>query len=177
MESLHLKLKQMAVAFLFNGEQSVLFLRKKSTSSFLPGLLVPIGGHIEGEEIENPTKACLREIEEETGLLDKHINDLKLRYIVLRMKDNNEIRIQYVYFGNVISGSELIESDEGQLSWIDIKKISQKNVTATTKEIIRHFFDEGKNTDHVNVGSMKSSKGNPEITWGLLEDWELPIFK
>nr|WP_245827691.1 NUDIX domain-containing protein [Paenisporosarcina indica] len=165
----------MAVAFLFNDNQKVLFLHKKSTSTFLPGLLVPIGGHIEGEEIEDPNKACLREIEEETGLLVNHIDSLTLRYVVLRMKDKNEIRIQYVYFGNVMSESELIESDEGQLSWIESKDISQQNVTATTREIIKHYFVEGIGTDQVYVGSMKSFKGEPLITWAVLEDWEFPV--
>lgn len=37
----------MAVAFLLNEEQEVLFLQKKQNDTFLAGFLVPIGGHIE----------------------------------------------------------------------------------------------------------------------------------
>lgn len=166
----------MAVAFLLSEEQEVLFLQKKQKDTFLAGFLVPIGGHIEGDEINEPQEACLREIEEETGLKSDCINNLTLRYIVLRVKENQEIRIQYVFFGNVFKNATLIESDEGSLKWIDYNDIPNHNVSATTNEIVKHFNEIGKSTEKVYVGSMKSLKGNPEITWGLLEDWELPIF-
>jgi 8-oxo-dGTP diphosphatase len=170
-----LRLRQMAVAFLLNEEQEVLFLQKKPKDTFLAGLFVPIGGHIEGDEIKEPQKACLREIEEETGLLRDYIHNLGLRYIVHRVRGNQEIRIQYVFFGNVSKKSTLIESDEGSLKWIDYKAIVNSNVSATTKEIVKHYEDLGVSTEKVYVGSMKSLKGKPVITWGLLEDWELPI--
>ena len=171
-----LKLRQMAVAFLFNKEQEVLFLHKKQKDTFLAGFLVPIGGHIEGDEINEPQKACFREIEEETGLKKDSIENLTIRYIVLRIKDNQEIRIQYVYIGSVSENYSLIESDEGSLSWVGFKGILNFNVSATTKEIVKHYDQVGKYNEKVYVGSMKSLKRNPEVTWGLLEDWELPIF-
>lgn len=108
-----MRLRQKAVAFLLNEEQEVLFLQKKPKDTFLAGFLVPIGGHIEGDEINEPQEACLREIEEEIGLKSNYINNLTLRYIVLRIKEKQEIRIQYVFFGNVPKDSTLIESDEG----------------------------------------------------------------
>lgn len=119
----------------------------------------------------------MREIEEETGLESSCIEDITLKYIVLRIKDNDEIRIQYVFFGNVPSNPTLIESDEGSLYWIDNTDILNKSVSATTSEIIKHYNIRGRFTDKVYVGSMKLFKGNPEITWALLEDWELPILK
>jgi 8-oxo-dGTP diphosphatase len=171
-----MKLRQMAVAFLFNEKQEVLFLQKKKKDTFLAGLLVPIGGHIEGDEINEPQKACFREIEEETGLKRDYIQDLTLRYVVLRIKDNQEIRIQYVFNGMVSENTALIESDEGSLSWIGYEGILKHNVSATTKEIVKHYDEIGKYNDKVYVGSMKSLHGKADITWGYLEDWELPIF-
>lgn len=171
-----LKLRQMAVAFLLNEEQEVLFLQKNPKDTFLAGFLVPIGGHIENDEINEPQKACLREIEEETGLNSHFIENLKLRYIVLRIKEMVEIRIQYVFFGNISKDSTLTESDEGSLVWVDYNDITNKNVTATTREIVKHYSDLEKSLEDVYVGSMKSYKGKPEITWGLIEDWELPSF-
>jgi len=165
----------MAVAFLLNDKQEVLFLQKKKKDTFLAGFLVPIGGHIEGDEINEPQKACFREIEEETGIKSGLIENLSLKYIVLRVKDNQEIRIQNVFFGNVLKNTTLIESDEGELSWVDYKDISSQNVSATTKEIVKHYDEVGKYCENVYVGSMRSFKGNPEITWGVLEDWELLI--
>jgi 8-oxo-dGTP diphosphatase len=167
----------MAVAFLFNEEQEVLFLQKKQKDTFLAGFLVPIGGHIEGEEMNEPQKACLREIEEETGITSEYIENLEFKYIVHRLKDTQEIRIQYVFFGNVLKNTKLIESNEGMLKWIGYNDIPKQNVSATTIEIIKHYKENGQAKERVYVGSMKSLKGKPDITWGLLEDWELPIFK
>lgn len=175
-EGEELKLRQMAIAFLINKEQEVLFLQKRPKDTFLAGFLVPIGGHIEGIEINEPKEACLREIEEETGLKRNYINDLTLRYVVLRTKENQEIRIQYVFFGTVSKNSTLIESDEGSLKWVKFKEIVNQNVSATTKEIVKHYIDFRGFTENVYVGSMKSLNGKPSITWGPLEDWEMTIF-
>jgi 8-oxo-dGTP diphosphatase len=172
-----LKLRQMAVAFLFNEDQEILFLQKKKKDAFLSGFLVPIGGHIERNEMNEPKIACFREIEEETGLKSHNIKDLSLRYIVLRIKDNKEIRMQYVFKGEASKNSPLIESDEGSLSWVNHEDILNHKVSATTKEIVEHYEETGKYNENVYVGSMKSLSGKPNITWGLLEDWELPILK
>lgn len=171
-----MRLRQMAVAFLLNEEQEVLFLQKREKGTFLAGHLVPIGGHIDGEEINDPKKACIREIEEETGLKSDYIEDLSLRYIVLRMKDNQEIRIQYVFFGNISKNSTLTESDEGSLEWLDCMEIPNRNVSATTIEIAKHYMELGTSTEKIYVGSMKSLNGIPEITWALIEDWEPALF-
>ncbi|PEA02508.1 NUDIX domain-containing protein [Bacillus cereus] len=171
-----MKLRQMAVAFLLNEKQEVLFLQKKPKDTFLAGFLVPIGGHIEGDEINEPHKACLREIEEETGLKSDYINNLTLRYVVLRSKENQEIRIQYVFFGTVSKNSTIIESDEGSLKWVKIEDIAAQNVSATTIEIAKHYNHLRESNENIYVGSMKSLKGKSAITWAILEDWEMPIF-
>ncbi|WP_194165649.1 NUDIX domain-containing protein [Oceanobacillus sp. CFH 90083] len=167
-----MKLRQMAVAFLFNDKQEVLLLQKKSNSAFLSGRKVPIGGHMEEAEINAPYHACIREIGEETGLTAEHLNNLTLRYIVHRIRKNSEIRIQYVYFGHVSADSGLIESDEGKLSWVDQQEIIHQEVTATTKEMMKHYIETGRSTNKIYVGTMKSLRGEPDITWGELEDWE-----
>ncbi|MDX5475663.1 MAG: NUDIX domain-containing protein [Bacillaceae bacterium] len=168
-----MKLRQFAVAFLINENQEVLFLQKKLEGTFLAGFLVPIGGHIEGHEMNEPQNACIREIEEETGIKSDLIKNLSLRYIVHRVKDNKEIRIQYVFFGSVPKSISLIESDEGSLTWVRYEDIGKQHVSVTTQEIVKHYAALNKDSKKVYVGSMKSLKGEPEITWALLEDWEL----
>ncbi|MGP4108841.1 hypothetical protein [Virgibacillus sp. L01] len=104
-----------------------------------------------------------------------YINNLSLRYVVLRTKEHQEIRIQYVFFGTVSKNSTLIESDEGSLEWVKFKDIANQDVSATTKEIVKHYNGIGDSTGEMFVGSMKSLKGEPTITWGLLKDWEVPL--
>ncbi|KRG16740.1 hypothetical protein ACA29_03855 [Lederbergia galactosidilytica] len=65
---------------------------------------------------------------------------LTLRYIILRLKDNQEIRIQYVFFGNISKNSLLTEREEGLLEWLDCMEISNRNVSATTIEIVKHYI-------------------------------------
>lgn len=81
-----------------------------------------------------------------------------------------------MFFGTVSKNSTLIESDEGSLKWVKFKEIVNQNVSATTKEIVKHYIDFRGFTENVYVGSMKSLNGKPSITWGPLEDWEMTIF-
>ncbi|OKP85065.1 hypothetical protein A3844_17560 [Paenibacillus helianthi] len=167
-----MQLRQMAVAFLLNERREMLFLQKKSTSAFLPGQLVPIGGHMEGEEISEPKRACLREIEEETGLAEHALAGLELRYIVHRIKDESEIRIQYIFTGEVQSGSRLMESDEGRLMWVDCGNVLNQRVTASTKEVVRHYLETGIHNHTTYIGTMHGLQGQAAMSWAVLEDWE-----
>lgn len=163
----------MAVAFLFNEKNEILLLRKRKDASFLSDFLVPIGGHIESSEFNSPKNACLREIEEETGLINNNIKSLKLKYIVHRIVGNWEIRTQYVFCGDVSIKTKLIESEEGQLEWFSYKDIIADNdTTATTKEIIKHYQEKKIEKENIYIGSMKSDEGFPSITWCVLKDWE-----
>jgi 8-oxo-dGTP diphosphatase len=161
-------LRQMSVAFLIH-EDKLLLMEKPKNNSFLSGMVVPIGGHLEQHEINNPREACLREVEEETGLTIDDLTGLELKYIVLRIKET-EIRLQYVYFSNV-KHMVVRESEEGKLFWTDIKLAVELNVTSTTKYILEHY-SRNKSSSDIYVGTMKSVGSEPEITWALLEDWE-----
>jgi 8-oxo-dGTP diphosphatase len=162
----------MAVAFIFNKRREVLFLQKKPTSAFLPGLLVPVGGHMESGEISDPKRACLREIQEETGLGEHALTGLELRYIVHRMKDEREIRIQYIFTGEAAADSELVESDEGQLLWVDCNEVSSQHVSASTEAVIRHFLETGIYNHKTYIGTMHGKQGQAAMNWAVLEDWE-----
>ena len=59
------------------------------------------GGHFEKEELNDPKACVLRELLEETGLGEKDIGNLALRYVTLRLK-GREIRQNYFYFANQI---------------------------------------------------------------------------
>jgi 8-oxo-dGTP diphosphatase len=53
-------LRQMSVAFLIHEDQ-LLLMEKPQNNSFVSGMVVPIGGHLEPHEINNPSEACLKE--------------------------------------------------------------------------------------------------------------------
>lgn len=165
-------LRQMAVAFLFNDNQEVLFLQKKAQAAFLPGYLVPVGGHLHPGELKDPLKACLREIAEETGLMPEQIHGLSLRYIVHQVRADREISIQYIFMGKAAEGYELLESEEGRLEWVDCGLLHQHHVTASTRGVLDHYLATGIHNDSVYTGTMHLLMGEPGVQWAVLQDLE-----
>ncbi|GAA0453889.1 NUDIX domain-containing protein [Alkalibacillus silvisoli] len=163
-------LKQFAAAFLFNEEDEVLLLQKKRDAKLLAGMRVPIGGHMETSEMNNPEAACFREIAEETGISPKEVQDLSLRYIVQRMK-GDQIYIQYIFFGYIQSDVKLVESDEGKLNWVHYKQVKEQPVTEATRELVKHYEQVGQFDHNIYVGSMSLQSNLPKMTWALLDDW------
>lgn len=164
-------LRSMAVAFLINEKQELLFLRKREDAAFLPGYLVPVGGHIEPAELHNPLISCYREIEEETGLHKDQIHHLHLRYIIHRIKGFNDVRVQYVFIGRVSEQSILASNEEGELEWVSFSNVDKNQVSETTGELIDHYIAH-QQTNSIYVGSMYNENGRPHMSWSLLEDWD-----
>ncbi|WP_017187265.1 NUDIX hydrolase [Alkalibacillus haloalkaliphilus] len=153
-----MKLKQFAAAFLFNENDEVLLLQKKADAKFLAGKRVPIGGHMETEEMNDPKSACLREIYEEAGIEQHQFSDLTLKYVVHRMK-NDYIYIQFIYFGKLKRNVGVVESDEGELIWIPSDRLKDDNVTEAIRELAMHYEKNGQYDEEIYVGAMLSNEG------------------
>ena len=108
------------------------------------------GGHFESPELNDPKSCVLRELFEETGLTEKNISDMSLRYITLRRKEN-EIPQNYFYFAN--TDNELkINSSEGNLEWVDFNKSLDLEMPYTAKYVVKHYLETGKNTNDLYCG-------------------------
>ncbi|WP_099302580.1 NUDIX hydrolase [Bacillus sp. Marseille-P3800] len=167
-----MKLRQLAVALLVNEKEELLFLRKRKEDAFFANFYLPIGGHMDENELNNPEAACYREIYEETGISRSSIRDLRLAYIIHRLKET-EVRIQYVFVGRVHANQILVPSNEGTLFWMSINSSTLiNNISETTYELIKHFKENVSLTEAIFVGSMHAAQGLPAITWSTLEDWE-----
>ena len=59
--------------------------------------------HFEKEELNDARACALRELYEETGIAEEEIENLSLRYITLRRK-NDEIRQNYYFFADLYNG-------------------------------------------------------------------------
>ena len=155
-------------AFLKN-ENSYLLLKRSPNRTIAPNLWSCVGGHMENHEMNDPLEACFREIEEETGIKKSNIFDLTLRYIIIRQY-KNIIRQNYIYFGRT-DKTEIIDTEEGELFWINEKDLLKKEFTKTFTEMMKHYL-ESKIGKKIYVGVAGKELNNLKMNWSLLEDFE-----
>lgn len=103
------------------------------------------GGHFENSELNDARHCVLREMEEELGLRETDVADLKLRYITHRLKDG-EIRQNYYFFAQMKEQRQLT-STEGILRWVPFEEIPQLSMPISARHMILHFLQEGRFTD------------------------------
>ncbi|MGB4439087.1 MAG: NUDIX hydrolase [Sedimentibacter sp.] len=159
--------RNVATAFLMNGDDFLLMERAKE-NDLMPSFWYGVGGHLEQEELNNPRTACLREICEETGLNENEIEDLKLKYVLMR-RSNNETVINFVYFGRSKS-REVVENDEGTLHWISKNEVLNYRFVDALKLMLIHYFENENSSDEVLVGVVKSKNNTSSMNWSLLYD-------
>ena len=159
--------RQMTTAYLFH-EDEVLMIKRSSSRVFNFEFWSGVGGHIEPEEINDPKAAALREIYEESGLMQQEIKDFSLRYILLRLKDD-EIRQQYIYFGRT-DRKDIISSEEGELFWIKQEGLAQLHMSTLNRLMLEDYFRNPAGTG-VKVGTITAGdNGEPYIQWAELKD-------
>ena len=112
------------------------------------------GGHMEESELNNPQACVLRELQEETGLTSQDVENLKFRYITLRLKDG-EIRQNYYFFGELAAhvDTEKLSSGEGVLRWFDVSEIGMLNMPCSAKYMLLHYIQIGQYTNCIYGGN------------------------
>jgi 8-oxo-dGTP diphosphatase len=106
------------------------------------------GGHMEESELNNPRACVLRELEEEAGLTEQDVENLKFRYITLRLK-NGEVCQNYYFFGELAEhvDANALTSNEGELQWFEISEMENLNMPHSAKYMIMHYIKTGQYTD------------------------------
>ncbi|WP_346886688.1 NUDIX domain-containing protein [Clostridium sp. UBA4395] len=111
-----------------------------------------IGGHFENGELNNPKACVLRELFEETGITENDIGTVELKYVTLRMK-NNEIRQNYYYFTELRNTEiDINECDEGTLEWVNMDEVLDREMPFTAKECLKHYLSIGKDNNKLYAG-------------------------
>lgn len=164
-----IKLRTMAAAFLMNDGE-FLIMKRSASRVLSPGLWAGVGGHLEPAELNDPRAACLREVLEETGIAEKDIANLSLRYITVRRRED-EIRIQFIFFGDALV-REVIQTREGELHWIHERDLLDRELSFATRAFLKHFLESDRKSDTVLVGTISAENGRPVIHWDPLQDWE-----
>ncbi len=110
-------MKETVLIYIKRNNQFLMLYRNKKKNDINGDKYIGVGGHI--EEGETPEQALVREVKEETGLTLLRFQKVG----IVHFSDTGISETMHLYISDSFSGS-LIECDEGDLSWIDIDKIS-----------------------------------------------------
>lgn len=153
---------------LFHGDE-LLMMKRSAKRTLNPGMWAAVGGHLEPDELGRPRDACLREIAEETGLLEHDIEALTLRYVLLR-NNKGELRQQFIYSGRA-KRKDVIDTDEGELHWIPRADVLDRDIPYIFRATLEHYFRVGE-TDFAWVGIARANPqtGEAGVDWVPLTD-------
>lgn len=143
------KLRNMTSVYL-TGEQGILCLYRIGSRVANNLYVGSAGGHFETDELNDAKKCALREMQEELGLTEADVQDMKLRYITLRLK-NGEIRQNYYFFGKLKCEMEL-QSTEGNLHWFTYEEAEYLHMPASAKHMMLHYLKVGRFDDNLYAG-------------------------
>ncbi len=125
------------LCYLKKDNQYLFMLRNKEKNDLNEGKWIGIGGHIEPGETKE--EALIREVKEETGFT---IKSFSYRGEILFI-NNDYQEIMYVFTSDDFTG-EMIECDEGELSWIDKDKILDLNLWEGDRYFLKPLLNSDK---------------------------------
>ena len=134
-------MKQTTLCYIERGEQYLMLHRTKKENDENRDKWIGIGGHIEAGE--TPEACILRECREETGLT---LMDCRRRGIVHFRSDIYPDEEMHLFTAARFEG-ELTDCDEGELAWIDKKKLFELTLWEGDRIFLRlldtrrDFFD------------------------------------
>jgi 8-oxo-dGTP diphosphatase len=108
------------------------------------------GGHFEPEELSSPYACALREMREELGLTESDVEDIRLRYVTLRLY-NGEIRQNYYFFGKLMTGRPL-SSAEGGLHWFTWEELKTVDMPLSARQMMDHYLTVGRFDENLYAG-------------------------
>ena len=147
------KLRNMTSVYL-TGEQGILCLYRIGSRVANNKYIGSAGGHFEKDELNDARACVLREMQEELGITEADVDDLKMRYITHRLKDG-EIRQNYYFFGRLKKGRAL-KSTEGNLEWIPYDGFENLKMPVSAKHMILHYLKVGRFDDKLYAGITQS---------------------
>ena len=143
------KLRNMTSVYL-TGERGILCLYRIGSRVANRKYIGSAGGHFEKDELNDAYRCVLREMQEELGIGESDVEDLRMRYITYRLKDG-EIRQNYYFFGKLKESREL-NSTEGILQWIPYEGFEELTMPVSAKHMILHYLSVGRFDEKLYAG-------------------------
>ena len=151
------KLRNMTTIFI-SKEDKMLMLYRQGGRVVNEVWTGSAGGHFEECELNDARACVLRELQEELGITENEISNLRLRYVTLR-RTKGEIRQNYYFFAELKEGaSRELSSNEGICRWFPLSELASLEMPYTAKYVMEHYLDEGHKTDMVYGGITDREK-------------------
>ena len=128
---------------ILHWQDEVLLLKRGLHKKIAPGLWAGVGGRVEPHEVGNPLAACLREINEETGIIPEQIGDLRLRYFALlkhQVEAEYSLDSVYYFIGALKEKPALGTTDEGELRWVKTADCAELQMDTHIEAILHHWL-------------------------------------
>ena len=151
------KLRNMTSVYL-TGEKGILCLYRIGSRVASNRWIGSAGGHFEPDELNDPRKCVLREMQEELGVTESDVEGLTLRYITHRLVEG-EIRQNYYFFAR-LKEERALSSTEGNLRWMAFDEIPHLYMPVSAKHMILHYLKEGRFTNHIYCGVTEETGTN-----------------
>ncbi|MBE6011113.1 MAG: NUDIX domain-containing protein [Lachnospiraceae bacterium] len=152
---MNIKLRNMASIYISKDDKMLMLYR--IGSSVVPPSWCGIGGHFEEYELNDARACALRKLKEEMNISEGKLDDLQLKYVTLRLKDN-EIRQNYYFFADLKPNAIVnLICNEGKPEWIQYEHILEKEMPYTAKYVLQHYLKIGKYSNHI-YGGMAALK-------------------
>ena len=154
-EKMNGKLRNMTCVYISAGDTMLLLYRMGS--KVVSDSWCGIGGHFEKDELNDARACVLRELYEEMQISEDQIENLRLRYVTLRLK-NGEIRQNYYFFADLKPGVDVkLSCNEGHPEWVVYQKLLDRNMPYTAWYVLEHYLREGKKTEGIYSGIAKEN--------------------
>lgn len=151
------KLRNMASVYLSHNDQMLLLYRQGS-KVVNNVWIASAGGHFEENELNDARACVLRELQEELSVTEDMIENMRLRYVVLRYV-KGEIRQNYYFFADLKGDEEIkFSSNEGVTKWFPLNELNSLEMLFSAQFAIEHYLKEGRYTDALYGGVADGEK-------------------
>lgn len=121
-----------AISYIFHDGKALMIKRKKEP--FMGHIVAP-GGKFEVGE--TPIECVKREIFEETGLKMK---EYSLKIVTSEIGPNHYNWLLYIFICSDFEGA-VRESDEGELNWVAVDKLTHEKMSEIDKKMLPYVLD------------------------------------
>jgi 8-oxo-dGTP diphosphatase len=158
------------VTFLSYGDRYLL-LQRSPNKAFAPMRWTGLGGHVERDELSCLRASALREVWEESGIVEKDIQDFHFRRVLLTNRPGPTLGI-VLYFTGVLQQYSLPECPEGQLFWKSPDEFKTLDIIETTRPVLACLIEDMHKDPHgfhpliTGLGVFDSHGLFKGVTWG-----------